>query len=151
MPARIRNMRILRAAGMRPRGARNRESHAEPASNFESVQMRAFGLQSDSTTLVAKRKRRLVNHVAGIEYAQYSAKELTDKFTRNHMEYVEGPTATNPRFPDELLRIHRAIRRVERAEKEAGVPPATRLRASPSPTLALSRKGLAALHFSGGV
>ena len=58
------------------------------------------------------------------EYAPYSAKDLTDKFTRNHIEYVEGPTATNPRFPDELLRIHRAIRWVERAEKENDDPDA---------------------------
>ena len=58
------------------------------------------------------------------EYAPYSAKELTDKFTRNHMEYVAGPTATNPRFPDELLRIYRAIRWVERAEKENDDPDA---------------------------
>ena len=53
------------------------------------------------------------------EYAPYSAKELTEKFNRNNREYVEGPTLYNPRFPDELLRIHRAIRWVERAEKEA--------------------------------
>ena len=54
---------------------------------------------------------------------RFTAKGLMDKLTRDHMEYVAGPTSRNPRFPDELLRIYRAIRWLERAEKETdGIP-----------------------------
>ena len=55
---------------------------------------------------------------------RFTAEYLMDKFTNNHMEYVAGPTSVNPRFPDELLRIYRAIRWVERAEKEDDDPDA---------------------------
>ena len=55
---------------------------------------------------------------------RFTAEYLMDKFTNNHMEYVAGPTSINPRFPDELLRIYRAIRWVERAEKEDDDPDA---------------------------
>ena len=54
----------------------------------------------------------------------YTSKQLMEKFTNDHMEYVEGPTSQNPRFPDELLRIYRAIRWMERAEKETADPDA---------------------------
>ena len=55
---------------------------------------------------------------------RFTAEYLMDKFTNNHMEYVAGPTSVNPRFPDNLLRIYRAIRWVERAEKEEDDPDA---------------------------
>ena len=55
---------------------------------------------------------------------RFTAKGLMDKLTRDHMEYVAGPTSRNPRFPDELLRIYRAIRWLERAEKETDDPDA---------------------------
>ena len=55
---------------------------------------------------------------------RFTAKSLMDKLTRDHMEYVAGPTSRNPRFPDELLRIYRAIRWMERAEKETEDPDA---------------------------
>ena len=55
---------------------------------------------------------------------RFTAEYLMGKFTQNHMEYVAGPTLYNPRFPDELLRIHRAIRWLERAEKESDDPDA---------------------------
>ena len=54
----------------------------------------------------------------------YTSKQLMDKFAKDHMEYVAGPTSRNPRFPDELLRIYRAIRWLERAEKETDDPDA---------------------------
>ena len=55
---------------------------------------------------------------------RFTAESLMDKLTRDHMEYVAGPTSRNPRFPDELLRIYRAIRWLERAEKETDDPDA---------------------------
>lgn len=54
----------------------------------------------------------------------YTSKQLMDKFADRHMVYVAGETPDNPRFPDELLRIYRAIRWLERAEKESVDPDA---------------------------
>lgn len=47
----------------------------------------------------------------------YTAEWLMDKFTKRHTRHFENPPDTL-RFPNELLRVYRAIRWLGRAEKE---------------------------------
>ena len=58
-----------------------------------------------------------------IEYVPYSAKELMLKFRSENPRYFTDAPDT-PKFPNKLLRIHRAIRWFERAEKESDDPDA---------------------------
>ena len=58
-----------------------------------------------------------------VEYAPYSAKELMLKFRSENPRYFTDAPDT-PKFPNKLLRIHRAIRWFERAEKESDDPDA---------------------------
>ncbi len=51
------------------------------------------------------------------------AEYLTDKFNGRHLTY-SSDSPDKPRFPDELLRTYRAIRWLERAEKEKDDPDA---------------------------
>lgn len=62
--------------------------------------------------------------VAQIAEIPYTSKQLADKFAARNPVYFAGETSDNPRFPPKLLRIHRAIRWLGRAEKEEGDPDA---------------------------
>ena len=56
--------------------------------------------------------------------APYTSQQLMDKLAGRNPIYFAGETRDNPRFPPRLLRIHRAIRWLERAEKEGSDPDA---------------------------
>ena len=62
--------------------------------------------------------------VAQTAEVPYTSKQLMDKFAGRNPIYFAGETSDNPRFPPKLLRIHRAIRWLGRAEKESGDPDA---------------------------